>query len=1204
MSLRFRHLIPLLAAAACVGESPPESATPDAATAAEAAAPAAPPPAFAAGEVIVKLHDAYDGGAPLTIGGRRMTPIERLPSGTWRMQLDSNQRRAQVDLATDTLDALEVIKRDAAVEYAHVNAIFELSAQPNDPQAQQWVGAQSWSLQQINMYDAWDLTTGSSAVRVAVIDTGRREHPELVSQWGPGRGFIAGNTSEIDTGTWAHGIHVAGIIGAQANNSLGGAGLCWNCKVLPYRITGSLTTLLSEVESAIAYAAGDDGQPIRAEVINMSFNHPSMNDCNDVTFTGLRQQIDRATTRGVSLVASAGNIFLTTPPPNTRPRVPATCAGVISSMATNPIDSTPAYTAIGIGVDVAAPGGGDDLEHYYGSGVDCPSSFYGEGTTGVFSSWSFLSGGQQHCFRHLSGTSMASPHVAGVVALMRSVRSNLTPAQTKAVIRLTASPGQSWQGWGFLCGTGLCGAGRLDARAAIDAINDGTPAIAETAPNYHDFGTVTGSATRTVSLRNIGLGSALTSTGAMQLVGSPWFRFGGSCTGTSCNQTYSLPTGASINTQVICQPTGADTQYAELVYSNNSVGQARVQLSCTGVASGNLVVPPSLPVGNVRVNTSTFVGLPLQNTGSAPLTVTNVTFNHSVFTLGSAMPQTINAGGTFNAIVYCTPTAVTTYTATITVASSVGNRTLPVTCSGVAPLISVVPSPVTFGSTPVGSSVDRVVTISNAGGAPLAISSWSLTAPYTLVTAVPTSIAANSSGTVTIRCTPPGAGTYIGVFRLGSDAINATTLDTSLSCTGAIGIPTVLPNPLAFGGVYVGTPADRTVTVRNDGNAPLTISDAFVVAGSTCARVGALPPTLAPAASGTFTVRCTPPTEGTHSATLRVVTDGGNVDVPVSVTGIISRIAVSPPAIDFGIVEVGGRVTRDVTITSTGTAALSITSIVASGGAFSIANQSATLPPGATLTVAPRCSPFTTGTVTGWIEVRSNAGDRRVDLTCTGGQAQLTAPTWIDLPDVLLGSATTATFTVSNPGNVPLAITSAAITGGNGFSFTGLPSSLAPGASATVTLRCSPSVAGYFSGSLQIASNAATSPTSIGIGCRAATGRITVLAGANLELGWCESGTVTIQNSGVGPLGIAELHFTNIGMSTSGIALPATLAAGEIASWQVDCDCWKPGFSIGAKHYAKHDGVQEGSFAAVTCGVENGGGDTIELPIDPPPATE
>ena len=312
----------------------------------------------------------------------------------------------------------------------------------------------------------------------------------------------------------------------------------------------------------------------------------------------------------------------------------------------------------------------------------------------------------------------------------------------------------------------------------------------------------------------------------------------------------------------------------------------------------------------------------------------------------------------------------------------------------------------------------------------------------------------------------------------------------------------------------------------------------------------------------------------------------------------------SPPAIDFGIVEVGGRVTRDVTITSTGTAALSITSIVASGGAFSVANQSATLPPGATLTVAPRCSPFTTGTVTGWIEVRSNAGDRRVDLTCTGGQAQLTAPTWVDLPDVLLGSATTATFTVSNPGNVPLAITSAAITGGNGFSFTGLPSSLAPGASATVTLRCSPSVAGYFSGSLQIASNAATSPTSIGIGCRAATGRITVLAGADLELGWCESGTVTIQNSGVGPLGIAELHFTNIGMSTSGIALPATLAAGEIASWQVDCDCWKPGFSIGAKHYAKHDGVQEGSFAAVTCGVENGGGDTIDPPIDPPPAIQ
>ena len=1112
MPLRCRHLFPLLAAAACAGESPPDSAAPDATTAAaEAAAPAGPGPTFAAGEVIVKLHDAYDGLAPLTIGGRRMTPIEQLPSGTWRMQLDSNQRRAQVDLSTDTLDALEVIKRDAAVEYAHVNAIFELSAQPNDPQAQPWVGAQSWSLQQINMYDAWDLTTGSSAVRVAVIDTGRREHPELVSQWGPGRGFIAGNTSEIDTGTWAHGIHVAGIIGAQANNSLGGAGLCWNCKVLPYRITGSLTTLLSEVESAIAYAAGDDGQPIRAEVINMSFNHPSMNDCNDVTFTGLRQQIDRATTRGVSLVASAGNVFLTAPPPNTRPRVPATCAGVIASMATNPSDSPPEYTAIGIGVDVAAPGGGDDLDHYYGSGVDCPSSVGGNGTTGVFSSWSYLSGGPRHCFRHLSGTSMASPHVAGVVALMRSVRSNLTPAQTKAVIRLTSSPGQSSPGEGFLCGAGVCGAGRLDAHAAIDAINDGSPAIAETSPNYHDFGTVTGSATRTVSLRNIGFGGALTNTGAMQLVGGTWFRFGGSCSGTSCSRTYSLPTGASINTQIVCEPTSADTQTADLIYNHSGVGQARVQLRCTGVATPpQLVVsPPSLDFPDVRL----------------------------------------------------------------------------------------------------GTWSDRTLTINNPGGATLNISSTGfMNEVFTAPDGTPTSLAAGASATIRVRCTPAVMGANSGTLRFFSNASNGNPIDVPLTCKGTIGIPTITPSPVPFGAVRVGTSADLPLDVRNDGNGSLTVTNAFVVVGTAFTRVGGLPSPLAPGVSGTILVRCLPPNEGVHSGTLRVVTDGGPVDVPMSCTGIVPGISVSPTADDFGVVEVGTRASRTVTITSTGTAPLSVTSIVTSGGAFLISNQAMTLPSGTSANITPLCSPTAVGTVTGWIEVRSDAGDRRVDLTCTGGQAQLTAPTWIEVPDVLLGSETTEAFLLTNPGNLPLTITGATIVGGNGLSLRDMPTTIAPGSSAPVTVRCAPSGVGSFTGSLQIVSNAPTSPTSIGIGCRAAEGRITVLAGANLGLGWCESGTVTIQNTGVGPLNLGKLLFSVDGwMSTSGIALPATLAAGEITSWQVDCACAKPAFSVSAKHYANHDGIGRGKFGTVICGVgfdNGGGGDTIDPPIDPPPAIQ
>ena len=410
------------------------------------------PPAgdFVAGEVIVKLHTPIDGTSPVEVAGQRLVPIVQLPSGSWLMRLDDHLRRgrAVADLEADTLDALDALRVDPEVEFAHENARLEWSLAPNDPlYPSQW----HWAPSQVPQ--AWDRTTGSASVRIALIDTGRREHPDLAGRWDPGYDFVDNDGDPTDPGTWAHGIHVAGVAGARTNNSTGGAGLCWNCRLIPLRVTPTI----AQAEQAIAWAAGPDGFPRRADIINMSFN-TSTGDCN--AFPGLRDAITRAGTRGLSVTASAGNHARTN-----GPTVPATCPGAIAVAASGPDAVVAPYSNRGPGTDLVAPGGGGNGNTQYGAGIGCiadpnPNDPY-SGTIGVLSTWSI---GNSHCYRYLSGTSMSAPYVAGVIGLMRSARPSITVTEIEHDPRRTAQP------TAINCGpAGACGAGLVNADAAVAA---------------------------------------------------------------------------------------------------------------------------------------------------------------------------------------------------------------------------------------------------------------------------------------------------------------------------------------------------------------------------------------------------------------------------------------------------------------------------------------------------------------------------------------------------------------------------------------------------------------------------------------------------------------------------------------------------------------------------------------------------------------
>ncbi|WIG95944.1 S8 family serine peptidase [Myxococcus sp. SDU36] len=420
---------------------------------------------FAPGQAIVKLKDSAKARASATVPsvrGYQTALIEPLPGGASLVSLVREQPLARASVAEEeasTLAAIEALRQDPDVEYAHENLYFELFATPTDP-----LYSLQWNYPAMNLPQAWNTVTGN--VTIAVLDTGRLDHPDLLGRWTTGYDFGDGDADPYATGTYHHGIHVAGILAARPNNGVGGAGICWGCQLMPLKVSASNGgILMTGVNAAIRHAA-DNG----ARVINMSFgagynpNAPStLHPCSN--YPDMQSAVNYALSKGVVLVAAAGNHGAANY--QTANVTPASCNGVIAVGASTQSGGVANWSNKGSRVDVIAPGGLASAS-LYGQGIGClPDSTmdpYVSGTDQIVSAWatgkpsSALTPGD-YCYRYLSGTSMSAPHVAGLAALMLSQKPSLTPAQVTARIKQTATPVSG-------C-AGHCGTGRVNAAAAI-----------------------------------------------------------------------------------------------------------------------------------------------------------------------------------------------------------------------------------------------------------------------------------------------------------------------------------------------------------------------------------------------------------------------------------------------------------------------------------------------------------------------------------------------------------------------------------------------------------------------------------------------------------------------------------------------------------------------------------------------------------------
>lgn len=377
----------------------------------------------------------------------RLSAVRRLAVGPMVVRLEQ---------PLDPVQAEQLMRRLADhpdVEYVQTDPVMRAALDPDDPRlGEQWAFFGSGA--SLNVRPAWDLASGRGVV-VAVLDTGSTPHPDLQANLLPGYDFISdpaiagdgdgrdpdaadpGDADGSRNSSW-HGTHVAGTVAAVTGNGLGVAGTAFGAKVQPLRVLGRGGGFASDIADAIVWAAGGrvagvPDNPTPAQVINLSLG--SFGTCDPMT----RQSIDRAIANGATVVVAAGNSN-----DDVARYRPANCPGVIAVAATTASGSRASFSNHGSRINVAAPGQG--ILSTLNTGAVQP----GEPGYAVY-----------------DGTSMAAPHVSGVVALMQSVAP--APLAAGQVGQMLADTARALPG---SC-RGGCGAGLVDAHAAVLKAREG-----------------------------------------------------------------------------------------------------------------------------------------------------------------------------------------------------------------------------------------------------------------------------------------------------------------------------------------------------------------------------------------------------------------------------------------------------------------------------------------------------------------------------------------------------------------------------------------------------------------------------------------------------------------------------------------------------------------------------------------------------------
>ncbi len=302
---------------------------------------------------------------------------------------------------------------------------------PNDPSY-----SKQWAHPIIDTPAAWDYTTGSSSITIAILDTGIDEtHPDLASKIVPGYDFVDGDANPHDLN--GHGTHVAGIAAALTNNTVGVAGTSWGARLMPVRVLDATGSGYSDdLIDGILWASQHG-----AKIINFSLGGPTYSQA-------LQVAVNTAHNAGLLFVAAMGNDG------SDDPFYPAALDNVLAVAATTRFDGRAYYSNSGAHTDLAAPGGRMVYPHD-------PDGIYS--TMPTYPVYMTTTYSYYQNYDYQQGTSMAAPYVAGLAALIWSRNPGLTHDQVQQIMETTAVD------LGILGKDFDFGWGRIDAAAAVAA---------------------------------------------------------------------------------------------------------------------------------------------------------------------------------------------------------------------------------------------------------------------------------------------------------------------------------------------------------------------------------------------------------------------------------------------------------------------------------------------------------------------------------------------------------------------------------------------------------------------------------------------------------------------------------------------------------------------------------------------------------------
>ena len=530
--------------------------------------------------------------------------------------------------------------------------------------------------------------------------------------------------------------------------------------------------------------------------------------------------------------------------------------------------------------------------------------------------------------------------------------------------------------------------------------------------------------------------------------------------------------------------------------------------SGTVLSGGSLQVSPgNLDFGDVTVGQSTVKIVTLQNAGSAPITISQLSFSSTAFSIASGenFPISLPAGGAHSISVGFTPVSAADYSAQLIFVDSTSKpmTQLPVHGRGQSspqlnPQLSVSTDRLDFGSVTIGSSAMRTLTLTSAGTSPVTISSETISgAGFSLVGGnLPATMNPNQSVTLQIWFSPTAAGAASGQLTINSDSITAGTATVALSAT-SVAAPnpqlTVSAGSLNFGSVTANTWTLQALTLTSTGTAPVTVSAATVTGARFSLVGGSLPATLNPSQSLTLQVQFSPMDTGTASGQLTINSNsaaGSTMIVTLSGTGTTApnpQLTVSSASLSFGNVTVNGSTSQTLTLTSTGTTALTVSSPTISGAGFSIVAQSfpVTLNPTQSLTLQVQFSPTNAGSVNGQMTISSNSTSGAIagiTLSGTGviANPQLTISTTnLDFGSVALNTPVRKSLILSSTGSSPVILNSATVSG-TGFSLIGgsFPVTMNPTQTLTLQIQFLPTGPGAQTGQVTLVSTSTNGATS------------------------------------------------------------------------------------------------------------------------------